>query len=131
MRKYDIFDFDGIGYKKLFHYDTWRIAVLKYIDELDIENIHYVECHHDTDEVFVLLEGECRLYFYDEEEGFSYVDMDKFQTYVIHKDIYHTHVLNKHAKLLIVENENTNDANSSRIYFTQAMKDDLLAKRKE
>jgi hypothetical protein len=130
MKKYDIFDFNGIGYQKLFHYDSWRIAILKYIDELDIENIQYVECHHETDEAFVLLEGQCRLYFYDKDDGFTFIDMEKFQTYVIHKNIYHTHVLDKQAKLLIIENENTHDTNSSRIYLTSSMKDDLLTKRK-
>jgi cupin superfamily acireductone dioxygenase involved in methionine salvage len=130
MKNYNVFDFNGIGYQKLFHYGAWRVAVLKYIDELKIENIQYVECHHDTDEVFVLLEGECRLYFYNEDEGFSYVDMIKHQTYVIPKMVYHTHVLDECAKLLIVENEDTCDENSTRIYLTNNMKEALLNLRK-
>lgn len=130
MKNYEVLDFNGFGYQKLFHFNTWRIAVLKYIKELEIDNIQYVECHHDTDEVFILLEGECRLYFYNQQNGFDYVDMIKNQTYVIHKDIYHTHVLNKQAKLIIVENEDTCDENSSRIYLTEEMKKDLLSKRK-
>ncbi|MDX9691647.1 MAG: hypothetical protein RBT45_04265 [Acholeplasmataceae bacterium] len=130
MKNYNVYDFNGIGYQKLFHYDAWRIAILNYIDELKIENINYVECHHDTDEVFVLLEGHCRLYFYNHEEGFTYVDMDKHQTYVIPKDVYHTHVLDTNAKLLIVENENTCDENSTRIYLTEDMRKNLLNTRK-
>ena len=130
MKNYEVLDFNGFGYQKLFHFDTWRIAVLRYTDELEVENINYVECHHHTDEVFILLEGNCRLYFYNPHEGFTYVDMVKNQTYVIHKDIYHTHVLDEQAKVLIVENENTCDDNSSRIYFTEDMKKDFLSKRK-
>jgi cupin superfamily acireductone dioxygenase involved in methionine salvage len=130
MKNYNVYDFSGIGYQKLFHYGTWRIAILNYIDELKVENIQYVECHHETDEVFVLLEGECRLYFYNEHEGFSYVDMVKNQTYVIPKDVYHTHVLNETAKLLIVENEDTCDGNSTRIYFTENMKHAFMSLRK-
>jgi hypothetical protein len=130
MKNYEVLDFNGFGYQKLHHFESWRIAVLKYIDELEIENIQYVECHHDTDEVFILLEGECRLYFYNQQMGFTYVDMIKNKTYVIHKEIYHTHVLDQQAKVLIIENENTCDENSSRIYLTHEMKKELLSKRK-
>lgn len=66
MRGIECFRYDGAGYQKLLHYNSWRIAILNYIFELEPENIQYVECHHLTDEAFILLEGDAVIYIYDE-----------------------------------------------------------------
>jgi hypothetical protein len=55
-------EFRGIGYLPLIDYGTWRVAYLRYIDELIPRNIKRVERHRETDEVFVLLEGQAILF---------------------------------------------------------------------
>lgn len=135
MKFVDIFSYDLVGYQKLFSFQSWRIAVLNYIDELEIENISYVEMHQNTDEAFVLLEGTCLLIFAKVEErqitGYETVKLEKNKVYRIPKGIYHTHTLSSDAKLLIVEEEDTSYENSPRIYFNQADKSLFINSIKE
>jgi hypothetical protein len=58
----EIREFTGIGYKPLIDYGTWRVAILRYIDELIPDQIERIERHNETDEVFVLLEGQAVLF---------------------------------------------------------------------
>lgn len=72
MKGIEFYHYDDHGYKKLFHYNSWRIAVLNYIEELEPENINYMECHNLTDEVFVLLAGEAVIYILEDEKIVGY-----------------------------------------------------------
>ena len=58
MKTYEVFEYDGIGYQKLFHFNDWRVAILNHISELNFpKEINYFQAHLETDEAFVLLEG--------------------------------------------------------------------------
>lgn len=123
---YDVHQFDEEGYKKLFSFESWRIAILNYIDELDIDQIAYVEAHLKTDEAFVLLAGQAILYFAEVKENlitrFHSVQLEPKHVYRIPQGIYHTHTLSHDAKLLIIEEENTSYDNSPRIYLDHRSK---------
>ena len=123
MKYYDTYEFNGIGYSKLFHHQNWRIAVLNYIEELEVGNINYVECHALTDEVFVLLKGSFKLFFAEVENNkiikFNVLSLEPHKVYKIPMGIYHAHTLSKDAMVLIVEEESTNYENSPRIYFNE------------
>ncbi len=127
MKKYEIFEFDGIGYKKLFHHQDWRIAILNYIDELEIDKISYIEAHENTDEVFVLLNGSCTLFFPSVENNlitsFEALKLEPFKVYKVNSGIFHTHLLSKDAKLLIIEEEDTSEDNSPKIYLDDASRE--------
>lgn len=131
MKYVDIHSFDLIGYQKLFSFQDWRVAMLNYIDELEVDNIDYVEAHLSTDEAFVLLEGCCTLYFAEVKEGkissFHYVNMEPKKVYRIPQGIYHTHTLDHEAKVLIIEEESTSNDNSPRIYLSK--EDKILLKK--
>lgn len=135
MKYVDIYSYDLAGYQKLFNFQSWRMAVLNYIDELEIENIVYVEAHNDTDEAFVLLEGSCRLIFACVKDGrittFESEKLEKNRIYKIPKGVFHTHTLSKDAKLLIVEEEATSEFNSPRVYFNETEKDLFMKTFKE
>ena len=53
----EISRFQEEGYKPIVDYMEWRVAVLRYCEELEIDNIAAMQKHTQTDEVFVLLEG--------------------------------------------------------------------------
>ena len=129
MKPYEIFDYANDGYQKLFHHQSWRIAILNYIDELEIEHIDYVEAHLETDEVFVLLAGTCTLIFAHEKQSkiqsFECVALKKHKVYKVPKGTYHACVLSQDAKVLIVEEENTCYDNSPRIYLTDTDKEKM------
>jgi hypothetical protein len=130
MKYYETYQYDLSGYQKLFHSQNWRIAILNHTNELEIENINYVECHLNTDEVFVLLNGSCTMIFAKIENdgiiGYEKVDLQMYQIYKILPSVYHTHVLSKDAKLLIIEAEDTTYENSPRHYFSVNEKQKLM-----
>ena len=121
MKSYEIFDFSDVGYHKLFHHQSWRIAILNYIDELTLENLEYVEAHHQTDEAFTLLSGCCTLVLAQVEshqiQSFECLKMSPHKVYKVPQGVYHTCILSKDAKVLIVEEDDTSDHNSSKLYL--------------
>lgn len=125
MNFYETYEYDQIGYQKLFSFNTWRIAILNYIEELDKENIRFFQAHLETDEAFVLLEGDATLFYLD-GDIVKPIHMEKNKVYNIKKGVYHSHVLSKTCKLLIIEEENTNDDNSPKILLSDEQKDALV-----
>ncbi|MCU0104833.1 hypothetical protein N7603_04100 [Acholeplasma vituli] len=125
MKGIEIHHFDGIGYQKLFHFQSWRIAILNYIDELDPNNIHKFQAHTLTDESFVLLEGACTLFIY-EDGRIVPIHLEPHKIYNIKKGVFHSHTLSKNCKLLIIEEENTSDDNSPSMDLTDAQKQQLI-----
>ena len=125
MKQYEVHAYDDIGYKKLFSYNSWRIAVLNYIDELDKENIHQFQAHSLTDEAFVLLEGAATIFYLDNTEVKA-IHLEKNKVYNIKKGVFHSHVLSKDCKFVIIEEENTSDENSPFILLDKAQKAALI-----
>ena len=115
-----ISSFDNEGYAPVVDFQSWRVAMLNYIDELEPQNIDNFQCHSDTDEVFVLLQGRCVLFLAELDEQLNITnilsyDMQPNRVYNIKRGVYHTHTLTRDAKVLIVENQDTCDENSPKI----------------
>ena len=120
----------GEGYRPCIDYGEWRVAILRFIDELTPENIDRMERHNETDEVFVLLNGRCILFLgqgEDNIEKIHSVDMAPHKLYNIKKGTYHTHVLDQEAIVLIVENRDTGSHNSDSIALSQDHCDTLAS----
>jgi ureidoglycolate hydrolase len=111
----EIKEFHGIGYLPMIDYGTWRVAFLRYIDELIPRNIKRVERHRETDEVFVLIEGQALLFI---GQGDEQVDelvslvMEPGKLYNVKKNTWHCCVLSHAATILLVENRDTGLANT-------------------
>jgi hypothetical protein len=118
------------GYHPCVDYGEWRVAILRYIDELEPKNIDAMECHNETDEVFVLLNGQCILFIGDGDGAIEMiypVDMLPKKVYNVKRGVYHTHTLSNDAILLIVENRNTGPINSDRLRLTENQREQLVA----
>ena len=61
----EITEFNDAGYAPIVDFQSWRVAMLNYIDELEPDQINNFQCHLETDEVFVLLAGRCILFLAD------------------------------------------------------------------
>ena len=115
----NILEFNGEGYKPLVDFGSWRVAFLRFIDELIPENIHRLERHVETDEVFVLLAGEAILFFGEGEEeieALTSLEMKPGKLYNVRKNAWHCCVLSRDATILLVENKDTGKENTD--YFT-------------
>jgi ureidoglycolate hydrolase len=107
--------YTGSGFKPLVFFDSWRVAVLNYIDELEPANIHRVERHPGTDEVFVLMRGEGILFVGGGEMEVKTLKaqaMEPGMIYNVKPRTWHTVVLSRDASVLIVENADTGEHNS-------------------
>jgi hypothetical protein len=117
-RLLEIRSFDGAGYKPLIDYDQWRVAILRYCDELMPDRIVSMQRHNETDEVFVLLEGRCILFIGEGNDSIisiNAVDMAPCKLYNVKRGVWHSHTLNKDASVLIVENRDTTIQNSPKM----------------
>lgn len=103
------------GYKALVDYGTWRVALLNYSSELQVQTLDRMQRHNETDEVFVLLQGRCLLFTGEGTEGVTRIyatDMRPGLVYNVRRGVWHTHTLSGDAQVLVVENRETTYANS-------------------
>jgi ureidoglycolate hydrolase len=111
----EIVELQEEGYKPLVDFETWRVAVLKYCNDVRLENIKTMQRHQETDEVFVLLKGNCTLISGgngEEIDKIETVKMEPNRIYNVKKGVWHNHILDEEGEVLIVENQNTCDDNS-------------------
>ena len=110
----EIFEHSGEGYMPNMHFESWRVATMNYSPKNDEANLTYLERHMKTDEVFVLMHGECTLII---GKDMVRVPMKKYKIYNVKKGVWHTNFVSRDAKVLIVENEDTGEENSEYFYF--------------
>jgi ureidoglycolate hydrolase len=111
----DVTSYQGEGYRPMICFETWRVAILRYCEELEVQNLKKMQKHNETDEVFILLAGNCTLFVGGKGDKINEMDaiaMKPLKLYNVKRGVWHTHTLDKEATVLIVENHNTSDANS-------------------
>ncbi len=112
----EIREFIDPGYKPVIDFGEWRVAILNFLDEILPERIEFMERHNVTDEVFVMLKGRGILFV---GEGATRIEavhsqvMESGKIYNVKRSVWHTVVLSQDGSVLIVENRNTNQENSS------------------
>ncbi|MBB2184043.1 hypothetical protein H0486_14275 [Lachnospiraceae bacterium MD1] len=124
----DITSYSGDGYRPMIDFEHWRVAVLRYCEELEIQNLKTMQKHDETDEVFVLLEGNCMLFTGGKGEEINDIDgvaMEPLRLYNVKKGTWHTHTLSKASTVLIVENQDTSDVNSPTLKLSMEQIEEL------
>lgn len=117
--------YDGIGYQPIVDYEAWRVAILRYHPELEPDAITTMQRHDETDEVFVLLSGRFILFLGEGTDAIGKiqaVDLEPLKAYNVKKGTWHTHTVSREACVLIVENRDTQDANSPTRTLTPAQR---------
>ena len=118
------------GYKPVVDYGAWRVAILNFIDELLPENIDFMSKHDETDEVFILLRGNCLLLIGEGNEleitKLYAQNMVPHKIYNVKRGVWHNHVLSHDAMVLIVENQDTTETNSPIIKLTEKQKEQII-----
>lgn len=126
----EIRQYSDYGYQPLVDYGAWRVAILRYIDELRPQNLAKMQRHDETDEVFVLLAGRCILFLGEGDEQISQIyaqDMETLKLYNVKRSCWHTHTLSTDASVLIIENRDTTTLNSPEIDLTTEQREALVA----
>jgi hypothetical protein len=111
----EIRDYDGAGFKPLVFFGNWRVAMLRYMDELQADRIDSMERHMETDEVFVLLCGRGTLILSGNGskcKGALSQPMMVGRIYNVKRLAWHTVLLSPDASVLLMENRDTDEHNS-------------------
>lgn len=126
----EIVEYTEPGYKPIVDFESWRVAILNDIDELEVPNLKTMQKHTLSDEVFVLLKGSLTLFTAgcgDEVGKITATTLEPLKAYNVKKGVWHTHTLTPDSSVLIVENQNTCDDNSPTVYLTDAQIQELRA----
>jgi ureidoglycolate hydrolase len=111
----EIREHNGRGFKPLITFGEWRVAILRFLDDLRPGRIDSMERHTETDEVFVLLSGRAVLIIGGngaQVEGIYPQLMEPEKIYNVKCKTWHTILLSQDASVLLVENDDTGDLNS-------------------
>ena len=117
-RLLEVREYAGEGYRPVVDFGAWRVALMRNAPDLAPGRIDKMQRHDETDEVFVLLAGRCILFLGDGRDhtgAVSAVNMEPFKVYNVKKGVWHTHVFDENALVLIVENVDTTAVNSPRV----------------
>jgi hypothetical protein len=121
-------------YKPLIDYQFWRVALMNYAADLLPEKINRMQKHLETDEVFVLLAGYCILFLGAGDDRVTQVhavDMEPFKLYNVKRNCWHSHTFSQDAKVLIVENRDTVDANSPFVSLSADLQKEIVRLTRE
>lgn len=112
---FSIVESDKGGYCPVYDYESWRIAITNDDPSFRKENLKSFGKHLETDEAFILLEGEASLLLGDGDEEIGTITehpLEKGKVFVVKKGTWHANITGESAKVLIVENRNTGAANT-------------------
>lgn len=107
------------GYHTQVAYGGWRAAYLNETEKFHIENITEMQRHNTSDEVFILLQGECILYIGDGTEKspgeITAVRLEQGVMYNVRKGVWHTHALKRNARVIVIEDIDVSAENTDYI----------------
>lgn len=111
----EIREYQGSGYQPLIDFGAWRVAILRYLDEIQPDRIDLMERHTETDEVFVLLNGRGILLMGGREKEMAGIHpqaMECGKLYNVKRHAWHSILLSRDASVLLVENRDTGRHNT-------------------
>ena len=98
------------GYKPVLDFHGWRVAMLRHNESLDLRGLKRVERHRNTNEVFILSEGEADLIIFSggnaPEQGYV-VPMTRSLAYNIPDYVWHHVVMSEDAHIILFERTET------------------------
>ncbi len=107
---------EACGFSPLVFFGGWRVAILNHQPSQERGMVPFVERHHQTDEVFILLQGPAALLLAGAGElpgEIEELPMESGQLYNVPRNLWHAVLTEPRSKLLIVENADTGESNSS------------------
>lgn len=123
--------YDGIGLKSVVESGEWFVGIKNWKPENDIQHIDTLERHLLTDEVFILLSGQCTLLLVEDNDAtsptFYYLPMAPHNVYCIPKGTWHNTIAWPGVKLALIENRNTCADNSEFMSLNSTMRSEIIA----
>ncbi len=118
----------GIGYNPFLIRDSWQVAQLNHVDGQGFEDIEKIDVHLNTDEVFILLNGQAILIAAEkngDQLSFRMVNMKEGITYNIPKMTWHNIAMSQDAQVIIIENADTHLGDFEYYYINTEQKKEM------
>lgn len=103
----EIYEHNIAGYQPLVYSRDWMVALLNHEDIMRLEKALEIERHAQTDEVFILLNGQAALYLVAGDQPLQVVEMKPGSIYNMLKGTWHNLLATEEAKFAIIENRDT------------------------
>lgn len=130
----EIHETEQKGFQPLVTFQTWRVAMMTDLQGEPSEKLCRLQRHMKTDEVFILLQGKCILFLADGEDQIEHQfaeDLKLFRVYNVKQGVWHSHILSKDAKIIIVENADTSPNNSQYLQLSDSQRERFSFMAKE
>jgi len=128
----EIREHTGSGYQPLVVFVSWRVAILRWEQASLPEVIASMERHAQTDEVFVLLQGQATLILGGNSltvESIQSMVIEPRKLYNVRRGVWHTVLLSRDASILIVENRDTGTENTEYCILTGVLQQKIISMR--
>ncbi len=119
----------GDGYLPFLIREGWQVAILNYEEAQLVEQIKKMDVHFETDEVFVLLKGDCVLITADIDETRYDFHVEKMKEHVVYnvpKNCWHNIAMQPGSSVLIVEKDNTHLGDFAFNHFSEEKHQQLI-----
>ncbi len=127
--KADVYSHDGEGIKCIYNNKNWVLCIKNWKPDNDIEGIHHLEVHHETDEQFILVKGKAILLAADRKDGkfeIELIEMEIGKVYNVPKETWFYSITRKDTKMMYVQDAGTSMENSE---FCEMTDSELTAVR--
>ena len=111
----------GLGFDILHEFEGWKVAFITSAEQYGKLNV--VKRHTKTDEAFLLVKGNARLFTSDENEPLTATELKSERLYVVKKNTWHHLKVSEDALLIVVENSNTSKENTESRLLTAEEKE--------
>jgi hypothetical protein len=124
MLKTEIYENNGEGIKCVYQNNEWLVSIKNWKPDNDIEGIHHLEVHHQTDEQFILSAGKAILITANRENdkfvGLELIVMEQGKVYNVPKEMWFYSITQKDTKMMYVQAADTSMENSDFIELSAA-----------
>lgn len=114
--KVEVFEHQGEGISCVYKNKEWLVSIKNWKPDNDINGVHHLEVHHETDEQFILMLGQAILISADREgDKFVNVELTKMEigkVYNVPKEKWFYSITQKDTKMTYVQHADTSMENS-------------------
>ncbi|GIO42774.1 cupin [Paenibacillus apis] len=113
--KANIYAHEGEGIECVYKNEKWLVCIKNWKPDNDINGIHRLEVHRETDEQFILVKGKAILMVSERKDDrfdIELIEMELGKIYNVPQDTWFYTIMQKDTKMMYVQDANTTNENS-------------------
>jgi hypothetical protein len=111
----EIGEYFGDGFQPVMNFSGWRVAMKRFAASTDPANFHAVDRHNETNEVFILTEGNAEMLLMEGDQKpttFHLFPMQLNVAYSVQQSAWHHVFMAEDSHIIVFERSDTSRANS-------------------